>query len=130
MPTRFDLHAHSTASDGTLSPTELMRRAHAAGVEVMALTDHDTLEGLGEAAAVAAAVGIGFVPGVEVSVTWQGGTVHIVGLRVDPANAVLREGSQRCASFATGVPRRSAGGCRRRASTGPSRVRARCRTDA
>lgn len=92
MPTRFDLHAHSTASDGTLSPTELMRRAHAAGVEVMALTDHDTLEGLGEAAAVAADVGIGFVPGVEVSVTWQGGTVHIVGLRVDPANAVLREG--------------------------------------
>lgn len=67
-----------------MAPAELMRRAHAAGVEVMALTDHDTVEGLGEAADEARRLGLGFVPGVEVSVTWQGATIHIVGLGVDP----------------------------------------------
>lgn len=87
-----DLHAHSTASDGTLSPAELMRRAHEAGIQVMALTDHDTLEGLPEAAAKAQALGLGFVPGVEISVTWNGGTVHIVGLGVDPQHSGLQEG--------------------------------------
>lgn len=92
MSNRFDLHAHSTASDGTLSPTHLMQRAHAAGVEVMALTDHDTLEGLCEASTCAARLGLGFVPGVEVSVTWQAQTVHIVGLGVDRDNAVLQRG--------------------------------------
>ncbi len=92
MSTSYDLHAHSTASDGTLTPAELMRRAHAAGVEVMALTDHDTLEGVSEAAAVAEGLGLGFVPGVEISVTWSGGTVHIVGLGVDPGHKGLREG--------------------------------------
>ena len=92
MSVQFDLHAHSTASDGTLTPTELMQRAHAAGVDVMALTDHDTLEGLVEAQTAAAGLGLGFVPGVEVSVTWQGLTVHIVGLGVDPANEVLGRG--------------------------------------
>jgi predicted metal-dependent phosphoesterase TrpH len=92
MFSRFDLHAHSTASDGTLSPSELMTRAHAAGVEVMALTDHDTLEGLQEAADTAAGLGLGFVPGVEISVTWEGVTVHIVGLGVDPADRTLQRG--------------------------------------
>ena len=87
-----DLHAHSTASDGSLSPAELMRRAHGAGVRVMALTDHDTLDGLAEAAAAAAQLDLAFVPGVEVSVTWQGGTVHVVGLGVDAANARLQQG--------------------------------------
>lgn len=92
MTCRFDLHAHSTASDGTLSPDRLMRRAHTAGVGVMALTDHDTLEGLAEAQATASELGLGFVPGVEVSVTWQGLTVHIVGLGVDPQDPVLNRG--------------------------------------
>jgi predicted metal-dependent phosphoesterase TrpH len=92
MPSHFDLHAHSTASDGTLSPTQLMQRAHAAGVEVMALTDHDTLEGLAEAAGAAREIGLGFVPGVEISVTWQGATVHIVGLGVDANSEGLRRG--------------------------------------
>ena len=87
-----DLHAHSTASDGTLAPAELMRRAHAAGVQVMALTDHDTLEGVAEAAQQAAELGLAFVPGVEVSVTWGGATVHIVGLGVDPASETLLTG--------------------------------------
>ena len=92
MTMQFDLHAHSTASDGTLSPAELMQRAHAAGINVMALTDHDTLEGLAEAQATAADLGLGFVPGVEVSVTWQGGTVHILGLGVDPSGEELGRG--------------------------------------
>lgn len=92
MPNPYDLHAHSTASDGTLGPGELMQRAHAAGVQVMALTDHDTLEGLAEAASAARALGLGFVPGVEVSVTWQGLTVHIVGLNVDLESVILNRG--------------------------------------
>lgn len=92
MSCPYDLHAHSTASDGTLAPAELMARAAAAGVRVMALTDHDTLSGVGEAAAAAAERGIAFIPGVEVSVTWNRLTVHIVGLGVDPANEQLLQG--------------------------------------
>lgn len=92
MSRNYDLHAHSTASDGTLSPTQLMQHAHAAGVEVMALTDHDTLEGLPEARTAARALGLGFVPGVEISVTWERVTVHIVGLGVDPDSEVLGHG--------------------------------------
>ncbi|MGD8956110.1 MAG: PHP domain-containing protein, partial [Chromatiaceae bacterium] len=83
---------HSTASDGSLSPAALMQRAQAAGVDVMALTDHDTLDGLDEAATTARALGITFVPGVEVSVTWQGITVHILGLSIDEHNEDLRQG--------------------------------------
>ncbi len=89
---RYDLHTHSTASDGSLTPTELTRCAHAAGVRAMALTDHDTLEGLHEAARSASALGMDFVPGVEVSVSWQGLTVHIVGLGVDRDDPVLKRG--------------------------------------
>jgi hypothetical protein len=85
----FDLHCHSTASDGVLSPAELVRRAAANGVSVLALTDHDELAGLAEAAQAARAAGIGFVPGVEISITWGGISIHIVGLGVDPENATL-----------------------------------------
>lgn len=92
MSLDFDLHLHSTASDGTLSPTALVERAAAAGVRTLALTDHDTTEGVDEAAAAAARAGLGLVPGVEVSVTWRGRTVHIVGLGVDPGNAALQQG--------------------------------------
>jgi predicted metal-dependent phosphoesterase TrpH len=92
MSCRYDLHAHSTASDGTLPPAELMARASQAGVAVMALTDHDTLAGIDEAAEAATAHGIRFVAGVEISVTWNKGTVHIVGLGIDPANEALRAG--------------------------------------
>ncbi len=87
-----DLHMHSTASDGVLAPAELMRRAHAHGVRTLALTDHDTLEGVAEAAAEAARLGMDFVPGVEVSVTWGGRTVHIVGLGVRAGTPALEEG--------------------------------------
>ncbi len=92
MRSSFDLHAHSTASDGTLTPRELICRAQAGGVEVMALTDHDTLEGVAEAADAAREVGIGFVPGVEISVTWQSLTIHIVGLNVAADDTRLNTG--------------------------------------
>lgn len=92
MSISYDLHAHSTASDGTLNPSELMQMACDAGVQVMALTDHDSTEGVAEAAAKAAELNLGFVSGVEISVTWNAQTVHIVGLGVDPNNAVLQQG--------------------------------------
>ena len=85
----FDLHCHSTISDGVLAPAEIVRRAAANGVTVLALTDHDELDGLGQAAEAAQADGIRFVPGVEISVTWAELTIHIVGLGIDPANEAL-----------------------------------------
>lgn len=87
-----DLHCHSTASDGTLAPADVVRRAHANGVDLLALTDHDELLGLPEAAATAAELGLRFVPGVEVSVSWLDQTVHIVGLGVDFTNPALIAG--------------------------------------
>jgi len=87
-----DLHCHSTASDGLLGPEELVARAAANGVEVLALTDHDGVSGLAEARAKAESEGIRFVDGVEISVTWEGTTVHVVGLQIDPENPVLRSG--------------------------------------
>jgi predicted metal-dependent phosphoesterase TrpH len=87
-----DLHTHSTASDGTLTPRALMARAAAQGVEVLALTDHDTLAGIAEAAEAAQALGLTLVPGVEISVTWNARTIHVVGLDVDPHCASLRAG--------------------------------------
>ena len=87
-----DLHSHSTVSDGTLSPAELVRRAAAQGVELFALTDHDETGGLAEAAACAEAIGLPFVAGVEVSVTWAGRTVHVVGLGIDPSSRALGDG--------------------------------------
>ncbi len=87
-----DLHCHSTASDGTLAPADVVRRAHANGVDLLALTDHDELLGIAEAAAEAADLGLRFVPGVEISVSWLDQTLHIVGLGVDPANEALAAG--------------------------------------
>jgi 3',5'-nucleoside bisphosphate phosphatase len=87
-----DLHCHSTASDGLLAPAVLAERASARGVTLFALTDHDALCGLAEARAAAEARGLAFVDGVEISVTWRGTTIHIVGLRIDPHNAELRRG--------------------------------------
>ncbi len=65
-----DLHCHSTASDGVLAPADVVRRAHANGVDLLALTDHDELLGLPAAAATAAGLGLRLVPGVEISVSW------------------------------------------------------------
>ncbi|MDP2825020.1 MAG: 3',5'-nucleoside bisphosphate phosphatase [Sulfuritalea sp.] len=92
-PLNADLHCHSTVSDGLLAPAEVVRRAQDNGVELLALTDHDELGGLAEAHATADEVGLRFVDGVEVSISWgDDQTVHIVGLGIDPANAVLMEG--------------------------------------
>lgn len=88
----FDLHAHSTISDGLLAPAALVQRAAAHGVGVLALTDHDDTGGLADAAIAAAASGLTLVRGVEVSATWERHTVHVVGLHVDPAEQSLAAG--------------------------------------
>ncbi len=88
----YDLHCHSTVSDGLLSPTELVARAAERGVKFLALTDHDDVDGLTEAAEAAARCGMTFINGVEISVSWRSHTLHIVGLRIDPQNAALAEG--------------------------------------
>ena len=82
---RYDLHSHSTRSDGLLSPQELLRRAAQRGVDVLALTDHDELSGLEEARETARECGIRLVDGAELSVTWHGITLHVLGLRIDPS---------------------------------------------
>lgn len=78
-----DLHSHSTVSDGVLTPDVVAQRAHRNGVELWALTDHDEVAGLALAQKTAEDLGMGFVPGVEVSVTWLNKTVHIVGLGIN-----------------------------------------------
>ncbi len=90
-----DLHCHSVVSDGTLTPEALAERAAAHGVELWALTDHDEIGGQARAAAAAKAVGMRYVTGVEISVTFLGKTVHIVGLGMDTNNADLCEGLER-----------------------------------
>ena len=87
-----DLHCHSTVSDGLLSPADVARRAHANGVDLLALTDHDEVGGIDEAQAVAAELGLGFVPGVEISVSFAGETIHIVGLGIDHRHPELVAG--------------------------------------
>jgi predicted metal-dependent phosphoesterase TrpH len=108
-----DLHCHSTVSDGTLSPEDLAARAKAQGVQLWSLTDHDELGGQARAAAAAQAQGIGFLSGVEISVSFLGKTVHIVGLGVDAHDVVLNDGlartrggrEQRAREMAAGLER-------------------------
>lgn len=88
----FDLHCHSTVSDGVLAPAEVVRRAAANGVDVLALTDHDETGGLQEARACAAECGIRFIDGVEISVSWGDTTIHVVGLGIDASQAALHDG--------------------------------------
>ena len=88
----IDLHCHSTVSDGTLTPTQLVERAATRGVSMLALTDHDDLGGLDEARRVANEKNIIFINGVEISVTWRNRTLHIVGLDVDPKYLPLKKG--------------------------------------
>lgn len=88
----FDLHCHSTVSDGTLRPSAVVARAAANGVTDLALTDHDAVDGLHEAREAAAALGVRLIDGVEISVTWSWQTVHIVGLGIDPRSDVLTRG--------------------------------------
>lgn len=88
----YDLHTHSTASDGSLTPTELVHAAAAAGICQLALTDHDCTSGLAEAREAAAACGVWLLPAVEISCTWQGRSVHVVGLAIDPHCKILQAG--------------------------------------
>jgi 3',5'-nucleoside bisphosphate phosphatase len=90
--TNADLHCHSDVSDGTLTPEALAARAKANGVELWALTDHDELGGQARAIAAAAELGLPYLTGTEISVTFAGLTVHVVGLGIDPDNAQLRAG--------------------------------------
>lgn len=87
-----DLHCHSIVSDGTLTPEELARRAAANGVELWALTDHDEIGGQHRARAAAHAQGMRYLSGTEISVTFAGHTVHIVGLGFDADDARMQQG--------------------------------------
>ncbi|MCI0653380.1 MAG: PHP domain-containing protein [Methylococcaceae bacterium] len=84
-----DFHTHSIASDGRLSPAELVKRAGGNGVRYLALTDHDTTAGIAEARAAAIGAGIEVIPGVELSVNWENQCLHILGLNIDPQHASL-----------------------------------------
>jgi len=87
-----DLHCHSVISDGTLTPEALAERAHANGVELWSLTDHDEIGGQARACAAAQALGMGYLYGTEISVSFAGRTVHIVGLGFDPQDPRMQEG--------------------------------------
>ena len=87
-----DLHCHSTVSDGTLEPEALAARAKAHGVELWALTDHDELDGQHRAREAALALGMDYLTGAEISVSFAGTTVHIVGLGIDPDDSALKAG--------------------------------------
>jgi predicted metal-dependent phosphoesterase TrpH len=99
-----DLHTHSTASDGTLTPTELVEEAARAGLSAIALTDHDTTAGLAEALAAGARTGLEVVPGVEISAKRERGTLHIVGLFIDPGDETLQ---RRCGQLRAERARRN-----------------------
>ena len=92
MSTGFvELHCHSTASDGTLAPTQVVELAKRVGLTALALTDHDTVAGVGEAASAASSLGIDFLPGIEISADYPApGTLHILGYGVDPQNPNLQ----------------------------------------
>jgi predicted metal-dependent phosphoesterase TrpH len=85
----IDLHVHSNASDGSYPPEEVVRQAKVGGLAAMALTDHDTVDGLPEAVAAGERLGVEVIPGVEISAVCPGGTMHIVGLFVDYHNGLL-----------------------------------------
>ena len=92
FPLNPDLHSHSTVSDGTLTPEQLAVRARAGGVDLWSLTDHDEVSGQARARAAARAEGMGYLTGVEISVTFADTAVHIVGLGFDPDDAQLIAG--------------------------------------
>jgi len=87
-----DLHCHSTASDGTLPPAQVVRLAVERGLSALALTDHDTIDGVAEAAQEAQRLGLDFLPGIEISAEFpHPGTLHLLGYGVDPHSQVLRD---------------------------------------
>ncbi|CDG82011.1 3',5'-nucleoside bisphosphate phosphatase [Janthinobacterium agaricidamnosum] len=89
---KVDLHCHSNISDGLLAPAAVAAYARKAGVDVWALTDHDEVSGIARARSAALELGMRFVAGVEISITWAGQTVHIVGLNIDENHPGLLQG--------------------------------------
>jgi 3',5'-nucleoside bisphosphate phosphatase len=87
----IDLHTHSTASDGSLRPSELVRLGAAVGLESLALTDHDTLEGIPEARRAADETGLELIPGVELSLDWDRGGMHMLVLWLEPGPGPLQD---------------------------------------
>ena len=91
MAMAVDLHTHSTSSDGTETPTVVIEAAAAAHLSAVALTDHDTLEGIAEAQLAADRLGIELIPGTEISCEWDQGTMHMVVLFLEPGPGPLQE---------------------------------------
>ena len=91
MTELYDLHCHSTASDGDLSPTELVKRAAENDVTNLAVTDHDTTDGLAEAKICATELNINLINGIEISTQWEKQCLHIVGLNIDPTHEDLQK---------------------------------------
>lgn len=89
---QYDLHTHSTSSDGSLSPEQLVQRALEKNIHYLALTDHDGTSGITQAVEAAKGTQLSIIPGVEVSVTWANTTIHIVGLNIDPESSQLNDG--------------------------------------
>ena len=82
----IDLHVHSNASDGTLTPTEVVKLAKESGLSVIALTDHDTVDGIEEAIEAGKKYGVQVIPGIELSAEYKNGDLHILGLNIDYTN--------------------------------------------
>ena len=95
MVSRVDLHLHTTVSDGALRPEELVRAASIAGIQVMAVTDHDSVDGIRDAERAASDLSIQVIPGIEVSASLDGDDVHVLGYFLDPGDRVLREALSR-----------------------------------
>lgn len=106
--TCYDLHSHSLASDGALSPEDLIARAIAQGVDVLALTDHDGTEGIIAAQKASKNTDLTLIAGVEISVTWGGGTVHIIGLNIDIDNVTLQQGLMSMRTYRIGRAKKMA----------------------
>lgn len=99
MHTHIDLHSHTHYSDGELSPRDLISCAKQKGITTLAITDHDTLAGVFEAKQAAKEFMVNLIPGVEISVTWQGKSIHLVGLNVDVDNSTLQKGLEKLLSI-------------------------------
>ena len=89
----IDLHVHTTASDGTMSPAALVQHAKAKGLRTIAITDHDTIEGIAEGLQAGRKLGLEVIPGVELSVDFPKGTMHLLGYYIDHTNAELLDNS-------------------------------------
>jgi len=94
-----DLHSHTDFSDGRLTPEELLLLAARQGVDILALTDHDTTEGIPRAQIAAAKYGVHLIPGVEISCQWRGQVIHLLGFNIDIYNSILQQGLLKIRNF-------------------------------